>query len=382
MSLAKFSVAAQVEAATSRPKRTMTQKSVSRSRRTIVDLNNSEEDGHGREDQMDLDDDPLNEGQFTTFKTTTKIFKEVAIPMIRSTIDGSLPPERRVAATSPSSLSSIGSSVREQSSGYDTPGTSAVATPAEPAVKRSLSLAPLNKSTSTSPPVPAKVNSSVRAQQLRSSKLSLHSITSKRKRQDEVIEEDEDETADARLARTLQEEEYQGGSLKRGKFADQREIGVENSSDESDSLSSLSSHDAVIPSRRNTKKGARFSLPTRTARDNAKKSIKEKATITISDTEKSDLTIFDSDEFRTDESIFENEEGLSEDEIVPTVSENQVAVAVATPRRRRRINTRATAAAGTTRQTVRSRMTNRVSRFNELLSDRDTNIPCRLLRNV
>ncbi len=371
--MAKTSVAAK-GAATSRLKRTMTHKSLPRSRRAILDLNDSGEDGNRGEDQMDLDEDPLIDGQFTGLKRTTKILKAVAIPMGILKIDGSLRPGRRVATTSPSSLSSIGSSVREQSSGYDTPGTS----PAEPAVKRSLSLASLNNSTSTSPPAPAKVNSSIRAQQLRSSKLSLNSSTSKRKRQEEMIEEDEDETADARLARTLQEEEYQGGSLKRSKFADQGELGVENSSDESDSLSSLSSHDAVIPSRRDTKTIARFSLPTRAARDSAKKSIKEKATITISDTEKSDLTRFDSDEFRTDVSDSEKDEELSEDEIVPTVSENQVTVAVATPRRRRRTTTRATASAVRSRRASRPGMSNRVSRFNVLLFDRDTNIPRRL----
>lgn len=376
MTLAKAFVAAK-DAATSRPKRTMTHKSLPHSRRTALDLNDSGEDGNRGQDQMDLDGDPLIDGQFTGFKRATKILKAVAIPMAILKIDGSLRPGRRVATTSPSSLSSISSSVREQSSGYDTPGTS-IATPAEPAVKRSLSLASLNKSTSTSPPAPAKVSSSVRAQQLRSSKLSLNSSISKRKRQDEAIEEDEDETADARLAQTLQEEEYQGGSFKRSKFADQGELEVENSSDESDSLSSLSSHDSVIPSRRDTKAVARFSLPTRAARDSAKKSIKEKATNTTSDTEKSDLTIFDSDEFRTDVSDFENDEELSQDEIVPTVSENQVTVAVATPRRRRRTTTRATASAVRSRRASRPGMSNRVSRFNVLLAERDTNILGRL----
>ena len=263
---------------------------------------------------------------------------------------------------SPSSLSSVGSSVREQSSGYETPGTSAVATPAEPAARRSLSLASSNQKTSTSAPVTAKVSSSVRAQQLRSSKLSLSSSTSKRKRQDEnVIEEDEDETSDARLARTLQEEEYQGGILKRSKFHDQRQLEVENSSDESDSLSSLSGDDAVIPSRRNTKKDARFSLPTRAARDSAKKSINEKAALAISDTENSDLTIFDSDEFQTEAWDLESNNESSENEVVPTVSENQVAMAAATPRRRRRTNARATASAETRRQAILARLSSRVS---------------------
>lgn len=367
-SLANSSTAAK-GTATFKSKLTMTHNTLNRSRKSITESIHSGQDGDELEDQMDLDDDPLIDGQLTGFKTTTKVLKEVAIPLGKPTMDRVLRRGRRVAATSPSSLSSVGSSVREQSSGYETPGTSAVATPAEPAVKRSLSLASSIKTTSISPPLPAKVNSSVRAKQLRSSKLSLNSTTSKRKRQDEIIEEDEDETADAKLARILQEEEFQGGSFKRNKLTSHRELQVDNSSDESDSLSSLSSDDAVGPSRRDRKDGPRFSLPTRAARDSAKKSIKEKATIAISDTEKSDLTIFDSDEFQTEGSDFKEDEGLSEDEIIPTVSETQVAVSVATPRRRQRTTTRATAPAGTRRQLVRSRMSNRVSILEVLLSD-------------
>lgn len=356
----------------------MTFKTGSHSWGNIINMNESEEDGDGLEDEMDLDDDPLTGEQFTSFKSTTKIFKEVAIPLGNLTTDGPLHRGQRVAATSSSSLSSVGSSVREQSSGYDTPGTSAVVTPAEPAAKRSSSFAPASKTTFTSPPMTAKVSSSVRAHQLRSSKLSLNSSTSKRKRQDEAtIQEDEDESADARLARTLQEEEYQGGSSKRNKLIAHWKVEVGNSSDESDSLSSLSSADAVIPSRRNTKKGARFSLPTRAARDSAKEAIKAKAAIAISDTENSDLTIFDSDEFHSEASDFESNEELSEPEVVPTVPENQVAVPAATPRRRRRTSAPAGAHTGRRRQAVLSRMSNRVSRLNVLLSDCGPNNSCR-----
>ena len=308
---------------------------------------------------MELDKDPLVENY--NFKSASKVLKAVAIPQGNLTIDGPVSAGRRMGGTSPSSLSSFGSSTRGQSSEYDTPGTSAAATPAEPAARSSSSLAAATKSISITSQATSKVSATARAEQLRTSKLSLNGSITKRKRQQEVIVEDDlDVSPDAQLARALQEEEYQGGNLKRVKVVEFKDHEVGNSSDDSDGLSSLSSLDVPIRSRQNTKRGTSFLLPSRAARDSAKKSIKEKAIIVVSDTEKSDLSVLDSDEFQTEASDFESNEDSSDEEIIPTASENPVAVVVATTRRRRRTTTRVTASSAIGRPTVRSRMSHRV----------------------
>jgi TfoX/Sxy family transcriptional regulator of competence genes len=81
-----------------------------------------------------------------------------------------------------------------------------------------------------------------------------------------------DISADAQLARTLQDEEYQVG-ISNAKVTKSRKSVVKNFMDESDGLSSLLSDDSVILSRQMIKSAARISLPTRAARDSAKKSI-------------------------------------------------------------------------------------------------------------
>jgi hypothetical protein len=99
---------------------------------------------------MDLGDEPLTIGQDTGFKSASKVLKEVAIPSGNSTLRGPGTTWRtwlRRAFIG----SSVGLSNRDQSSGYDTPGTSAVATPAEPAARIGSSFGDLNKATSTTP---------------------------------------------------------------------------------------------------------------------------------------------------------------------------------------------------------------------------------------
>jgi len=342
----------------------MTPSRLSRSRGAIIDTEDSEDWSDGLSDPMDLGDEPLTIGQDTGFKSASKVLKEVAIPSGNSTLRGPVRRGGRVVATSPSSVSSVGLSNRDQSSGYDTPGTSAVATPAEPAARIGSSFGDLNKATSTTPLATSKVSASVRAQQLRSSKLSLNGSMTKRKKQQDVdVEDHMDISADAQLARTLQDEEYQGGDLKRAKVTKSRKSVVKNFMDESDGLSSLLSDDSVIPSRQIIKSAARISLPTRAARDSAKKSIKEKAITAISDTEESDLTDFDSDEFQTEVSDFEGGGDLSDDEVILALSENPLPPAAAAPRRRRRAYTRA-ASSTTGQQPVGRVMSARVSNCN------------------
>jgi DNA repair protein RAD16 len=106
------------------------------------------------------------------------------------------------------SLSSVSTSNDHDSSGYSTPATSAVATPAtlpKPQITRRGRRPAAMSATESSTPA---VNAIARAAALRNSQFSLNS-SSKRKRVMSSDDEDadEDNTADAQLARALQEQE-------------------------------------------------------------------------------------------------------------------------------------------------------------------------------
>jgi DNA repair protein RAD16 len=107
------------------------------------------------------------------------------------------------------SLSSISAGNDFEESDYSTPGTSAVATPAEltkPIIHRAgTSLQRGRRATAAVVPTPS-VNASVRARALANSEFSLGASRNKRKRVDSE-DEDEDNTPDAQLARALQEQE-------------------------------------------------------------------------------------------------------------------------------------------------------------------------------
>lgn len=324
----------------------MTSSMASRSRGIINDSEDSGDDSDVFDDPMDLGNDNSSIGKSTDFRPANKVLKEVAIPIGNLANKRPLPRAGHIATTSPSSVSSVAFSNRDQSSGYETPGTSAVATPAEPAARGGSAFGDPTRVAFTAPQTTSKVSASARAQQLRSSRLSLTGSVMKRQRQQDVdVEDDVDISADAQLARLLQQGEYEGGRYKRAKVTKSRKPVTENLLDERDDLSSLLSDDAIIPSRPNPRSGSRLSLPTRAARDSAKKSIKEKAILAISDTEKSDLTDLDSDEFQTEVSDFEQDEALSDDDVgFPSIPTNiSPHPPVATPRRRRTGYTRAPA---------------------------------------
>ena len=238
-------------------------------------------------------------------KSATKVLKEVVIPV---------PPYkapnhrgRPISAKSPSSASSVLSSRHDQSSEYDTPGTSAVATPAESIIKAE-----------TSSRLSMKGNTTARMQQQRSSKLSFGGAKGKRKREEvDDFAEDTMET-DALLAQALQEEEYQEVGPNRSASAKARKL-VEESEDGGDYLSDLSDESAFGPftevgrqKAKRMKTAGRISLPSRAARENARKSIADKASLGIMDTEDSDLSDyiseFDSEDFESEDSVGDGDE--------------------------------------------------------------------------
>ncbi len=260
-----------------------------------------------------------------------------------------------------SSVSSSLSSVVDQSSEYDTPGTSAVATPAGSLVKEERSLKRPNRMSSNL-----------------SSYQPKKSLMGKRKR----FEADELMEADALLAQDLQEQEYGKdqevvsrpkrarndliddseasllsdltrehsldtddlskintpslGRLKRKRPRALQprlaSVHAESSKSEGEYLSEDEISGIPVPGNRRTKANHHASLPSRAARDSANKSIKDRASLGILDSEDSDLSdhsddvsLFGSD-LVSDE--FENSENTDGEAI--DFAMNSLSTAVAT----------------------------------------------------
>lgn len=131
----------------------------------------------------------------------------MAPPMMRRTRSSKaeIPPLPELRAASESSSKST---LADRSSGYQTPGTSAFATPAETVVVGRVSTA---VSREGDQPARTKVDPATRAYELRHSRFALAPPSAKRKwggsdSEDEA--EEIEETPDARLARKLQAQEY------------------------------------------------------------------------------------------------------------------------------------------------------------------------------
>lgn len=111
------------------------------------------------------------------------------------------------------SLSSIATSHDyNESSGYSTPATSAAPTPANIDLLKSTTTTSKRRArrptaASTMQSTTPSVNAVARAAALRNSQFSLNPIANKRKRDFMTDDEDDDNTADAQLARALQEQE-------------------------------------------------------------------------------------------------------------------------------------------------------------------------------
>ena len=294
-------------------------------------------------DDMDCDEDPPS-GKESSIATVQQVLKGVVVPTSNRT-----------------SIGSSLSSVRDQSSEYDTPATSAVATPAESfARERSLGF------------------------QL---KASGRLDRGKRKRS----EADGQLEADAALARSLQEREYDE-EPKLGRRSRGARQGLVNDSEEVDdlfatsNLSTANISDADVPlsrrakpdrlapfppprrlpgnsldgdddddesilRRKRVKPTLRASLPSRAARASATKSLRDSSSRLIQDSDDSELSelsdassdtsVFesevDSDDMEDSDEVGEDEgEGLEGNGIETTVeSSTIVANATITPARRR-----------------------------------------------
>lgn len=240
--------------------------------------------------------DPESNSKSVKQPKTAKL-KEVAIPTPR--FKAPHPLRKRSIANSPSSASSLVDSVQDQMSEYDTPGTSAAVTPAETSALRNAM--PISAASTK------KVSASARALELRSSAHSLSTSVRNRKRQAQDSDEDgsPDESSDARLARRLQAEEYSGKASKRTKMASsnnkyQIDDSIDDDDDDLEFITSISDSESDVPlasSRRKAPVSSRFSLPSRAARDSARKSINKKITREVPDSDESALSSVESDIF-------------------------------------------------------------------------------------
>ena len=262
-----------------------------------------------------------------------------------------------------SSVSSIFSSPSESSAEYDTPGTSAAATPAAfyvegrkaRVIRGGNDVDMDSRATKFGAKTPSKVSSG------------------KRKRTPKAELDEQQFDSDTRLAQALQAEEYGEAPAVRAKTSKGHRLKVEDS-EESDCLSDIISDpgadtfdyipsvEADRPILKKAKTEVRTSLPTRAARDVAMKSIAEKALIGIIDDEDDDseLSDYQSDmDSDVDLSEFDDVEGSPN--LADTGIDMDVAAAInALPRRRRRTLPNATA--GSSRRHSRQAiLTSRVS---------------------
>jgi hypothetical protein len=236
------------------------------------------------------------------------------------------------------SRSSIGSSLsstRDQSSEYDTPATSAVATPAESLVKGGRTKNRLNMSDT--------------------------SAKGKRRRE----EFDDMVGADADLARRLQEEEYGEEPQKDSRSVKVSRGLIVDSEDDDDPLSEINDFPDTMPTRRKYKSNdwvpptsrrhvgnpapevssddeddqpqrkkpkttSRASLPLRAARESASKSLKDGVSRHVLDSDDSELSDLQSDvlDSDVDSDLFEDEDDV-EDEDEDSESDNTTAAMTA-----------------------------------------------------
>ena len=178
---------------------------------------------------------------------------------------------------SPSSDGSALSSVRGQSSEYETPGTSTVVTPAESLGRRG-SLIGISEKTGRGRPM---------------GQLAQVGIHNKRMHEDIL--------GDALLAQALQEDEYREDKPARGFAKRRRTVPIEDSQDEDLSLSDVHDVDLLETGHQPAKKiktGGHLSLPTRVGRESAIKSMTDKVYREIMDTDSddSDLSQYNIDE--------------------------------------------------------------------------------------
>ena len=246
---------------------------------------------------------PITSNRSSKRQQARTVLKEVAIPKSNARVPGGRSASY-LPSHSPLSVSSGLSISRDRSIGYDTPATSAVVTPAESLGKglSSISLGTI-------------------AGNMLSNPESTTSVKGKRKRE----EADELVQADALLAQALQEEEYEEKKPKSGK-PKRAYLDLVGDSDEDSELSDLTledSDEASPPQVKKAKKG-RLSLPSRLARENARKSITAKASREVMDTDDSDDI-----SFNYSDSDLDSFDEVDDDDILSSSRPATLAVAAA-----------------------------------------------------
>ncbi|KAL8854229.1 MAG: hypothetical protein Q9221_000943 [Calogaya cf. arnoldii] len=223
----------------------------------------------------------------TSAEIEKKFLKAVAIPATTFKVPSN--PSQHFSSRSPSSTISVLSSVRANSmDDYDTPGTSAAVTPAESLGKGRRPLS--------------------RPSNLTRASLTAVASASKSKRKRNVAPTD----ADALLARAWQEEEYikadEEQDVKPSAIRNPR-IPIQDTDEEIESVFGDDPVEAAPSSRKRPKLSGRSALLSRSARDEAKQSIRRKVS-QILDSDESALSEHsgftsevDSDDFRESEAI-------------------------------------------------------------------------------
>ena len=226
-----------------------------------------------------------------------------------------VPPPRGAVqpSRSPSSIGSMVSYGQDQLSEYETPGTSAVVTPAEPFSKRGQVVQR-----------PKTLGS------LPSGRISRKAETKgkgKRTAEEDLVE------ADARLARALQEQEYDDSDSMplagKKRRAPLRVTEVSPSDDEQDgeavsSDSGFETHQRTIQSTKRVKTNSGLSLPSRAAGAKARKSLAEQTLAGIVDSEDSALSDF----IDSDSEMFNASEVADDDVDASTEASGPVASAI------------------------------------------------------
>ena len=242
-----------------------------------------------------------------------KVLKAVAIPSTTPT--ASTGPRRRVPSSqTPSTISSALSSTRDHSMEYDTAATSAVATPAEPSLKPKSSLIK-----------PAFAS-------LHQSRTSSVMSSGKRKRASV-----QDIGSDARMAEALQAEEYNEPQPKPAKR--RRAPMILDSDDDDSNLSDAMKEESPEIDMgftfKRSRTAARTSLPSRSARDSAKNTIKNAASLQVDDSEEDSVSEFS--ELDPDDLEDSDEEANDADvaELAPDAAESNTDEAAITPAARR-----------------------------------------------
>lgn len=248
---------------------------------------------------------------------TRRVLKAVSIPTAVPAV-GSNPVKCKGASPSPSTVGSSRSTGRGQSSGYDTPLTSAVATPAESMMKGEKSIRRRGR--------PAKAIS-----------LSQRQSVGKRKRVDGYEIE-----ADAAFAQALQAEEYGGVPAQKTTQSRNSRRVIEDSDEDESMLSELSELEAVkdqAPPNKKAKSNNRTLLPAVRARRAPRDLLTEGARLVIEDTEEDSESEFSLPESGDDDLADEDVPSTASATPAPELSGPAVSAmttAAGTRRRRRR----------------------------------------------